>query len=319
MFWRSRKSDESKAEEREKIEEGTRKTRAAWFSRVSALFGRRSLDESLWEDLEELLIGADVGVTLTEEIIAKLRARAAREGIRESQGVREALREELVALLEGAASPSGAEDQVRPRVYLMVGVNGVGKTTTIAKLGRYLQDRGQKVLFAAADTFRAGAIDQLKIWGERVNVDVVATQPGADPAAVVFDAVQAATSRGVDALIVDTAGRLHTKYNLMEEMKKIKRVVERFQPPLPQEVLLVLDSTTGQNALAQARGFTQALGVTGLVLAKLDGTAKGGAVFPIVRELGIPIRFLGTGEKVDDLVECDAQAFVAALLETPER
>ncbi|MDP2726419.1 MAG: signal recognition particle-docking protein FtsY [Dehalococcoidia bacterium] len=314
MFWRSRKQEESKAEDKEKIEEGTRRTRAAWFGRVSALFVRHTLDESLWEELEESLIGADVGVGLAEEIISNLRTRVSQEGIREPQGVREALQQELLALLQGVATPSETEGQAKPRVYLIVGVNGVGKTTTIAKLGQYLKAQGQKVLFAAADTFRAGAIDQLKIWGERINVDVVAHQPGADPGAVVFDAIQAATSREADALIVDTAGRLHTKYNLMEEMKKIKRVVQRFQPPLPEEVLLVLDSTTGQNAIAQARSFTQAVGVTGLILAKMDGTAKGGAVFPIVRELGIPIRFLGTGEKVGDLVEFDAQAFVGALL-----
>lgn len=314
MFWRSRKTEETKAEEKEKIEEGTRKTRAAWFGKVSGLFSRRSLDESLWEDLEEILIGADVGVGLAGKIITDLQARAGREGIREPGGIKQALAEELVGLLEVSPAAAEPEDGARPRVYLLVGVNGVGKTTTIAKLGAYLQGRGQKVLFAAADTFRAGAIEQLNIWGERVGADVVAHQPGADPGAVVFDAIQAASSRGVDALIVDTAGRLHTKFNLMEEMKKIKRVVERFQPPLPQEVLMVLDGTTGQNAISQARSFTQAVTVTGLVLTKLDGTAKGGAVFPIVKELNIPIRFLGTGEKVGDFVEFDAQAFVGALL-----
>src|SRR3990172_1462053 len=314
MFWR-RKTEETKEEEKQKIAEGTRKTRTAWFGRVSALFGRRSLDESLWEELEELLIGADVGVALTDEIIEKLRTRATREGMQDPQAVQEGLREELVALLEGSTSAARDEQPGRPRVYLMIGVNGVGKTTTIAKLGKFLKDQGQKVLFAAADTFRAGAIDQLKIWGERVDVEVVAHQPGADPGAVVFDAIQAATSRGVDALIVDTAGRLHTKYNLMEEMKKIKRVMDRSQSPLPKETLMVLDATTGQNAIAQAQSFAQAVGLTGLVIAKLDGTAKGGAGFPIVKELGVPIRFLGTGEKLGDLVEFDAQAFVDALLE----
>lgn len=312
MFWR-RRSEESKAGDKEKIEEGTRRTRSAWFGRVSALFGRGSLDEALWDEMEELLIGADVGVALAQEVIERLRARASQERWG-PQGIPGALRQELLAILQGATAPALATDQGRPRVYLMVGVNGVGKTTTIAKLGSYLQSQGQVVLLAAADTFRAGAIDQLKIWGERINADVVAHQPGADPGAVVFDAMQAAASRGVDALIVDTAGRLHTKHNLMEEMKKIKRVLERFQPLPPQEVLLLLDSTTGQNAIAQARGFTQAVAVTGLVLTKLDGTAKGGAVFPIIRELGIPIRFLGTGEKVGDLVEFDAHAFVEALL-----
>ncbi|MDO8691227.1 MAG: signal recognition particle-docking protein FtsY [Dehalococcoidia bacterium] len=314
MFWRSRKSEEAQAAEKEKIEEVTRKTRSAWFSRVSDLFSRRSLDESVWEELEEILVGADVGINLAEEIIGNLRTRASREGIREAEGVRQALHEKLVGLLEAVPDPIPAEDGPRPRVYLMVGVNGVGKTTSIAKLGSYLQQQGQRVLFAAADTFRAGAIEQIQIWGQRLDVDVVAHQPGADPGAVVFDAIQAATSRGVDALIVDTAGRLHTKSNLMEEMKKIKRVVDRFQPPLPQEVLMVLDGTTGQNAIAQARSFTQTVTVTGLVLTKLDGTAKGGAVFPIVKELNIPIRFLGTGEKVGDFVEFDAQAFVGALL-----
>ncbi|MDP2659859.1 MAG: signal recognition particle-docking protein FtsY [Dehalococcoidia bacterium] len=314
MFWRSRKSEEATAAEKEKIEEVTRKTRSAWFGRVTSLFGRRSLDESVWEELEEILVGADVGINLAEEIIGNLRTRASREGIREAEGVRQALHEELVGLLEAVPAPILAEDGARPRVYLMVGANGVGKTTSIAKLGSYLQQQGQRVLFAAGDTFRAGAIEQINIWGERLGVDVVAHQPGADPGAVVFDAIQAATSRGVDALIVDTAGRLHTKFNLMEEMKKIKRVVDRFQPPLPQEVLLVLDGTTGQNAISQARSFTKTVTVTGLVLTKLDGTAKGGAVFPIVKELNIPIRFLGAGEKVGDFVEFDAQAFVGALL-----
>ncbi len=314
MFWRSRKSEEAKAAEKEKIEEVTRKTRSAWFSRVSSLFSRRSLDESVWEELEEILVGADVGINLAEEIIGNLRNRAAREGIKEAEGVRQALHEELAGLLEAVPAPNPAEDAARPRVYLMVGVNGVGKTTSIAKLGSYLQQQGQRVLFAAGDTFRAGAIEQIQIWGERLGVDVIAHQPGADPGAVVFDAIQAATSRGVDALIVDTAGRLHTKFNLMEEMKKIKRVVDRFQPSLPQEVLMVLDGTTGQNAISQARSFTQTVTVTGLILTKLDGTAKGGAVFPIVKELNIPIRFLGTGEKVGDFVEFDAQAFVGALL-----
>lgn len=315
MFWRARKTEDKKEEEKEKIQEGTQKTRADWFSRVSALFGRRSLDESLWEELEEILIGADLGVALAEEIIGKLKARSSKEGIQEPAGVRDALREELVALLASkGAEPTPTGQQARPYIYLMVGVNGVGKTTTIAKLGQRLKDQGQKVIFAAADTFRAGAIDQLKIWGERVNVDVVAHQPGADPGAVVYDAIQAATSRDMDVLIIDTAGRLHTKFNLMEEMKKIRRVVDRFQPPLPRETLMVLDATTGQNAIAQAQSFAQSVGLTGLVIAKLDGTAKGGAVFPIVKALGVPIRFLGTGEKLGDLVEFEPRAFVDALL-----
>jgi fused signal recognition particle receptor len=296
-----------------KVEEGTQKTRATWFSRVSALFDRRSIDDSLWDELEELLIGADLGVGMAEEIIQGLRAKVNREGIRDADGVRGALRGELVNILQEGVISTPPGDGARPQVYLMVGVNGVGKTTTIAKLGRYLQEHGQRVLFAAADTFRAAAIDQLKIWGQRVGVEVVAHQPGSDPGAVVFDAVQAAISRGVDVVIVDTAGRLHTKFNLMEEMKKIERVVSKFEPALSREVLLVLDATTGQNSISQAKSFAQAVGVTGLIIAKLDGTAKGGAIFPIVRELGLPVRFLGTGEKVEDLVEFDPTAFVGAL------
>ncbi len=290
------------------------RTRQAVFGQVADLFDRREIDESLWEELEELLIRADVGVPTTERIIAETRERVRRQRIKEGAAAREAFKSVLVDLLEDTASNEIALPAGQLTTVLVVGVNGVGKTTSIAKLANYWQRQGRRCVIAAADTFRAAAIDQLKIWADRAGVPVVSHQDGADPGAVVFDAWQAARSRRADVLLVDTAGRLHTKVNLMEELRKIGRVLSKNDPNAPEVTLLVLDATTGQNALNQAREFQKAAKVTGLVLAKVDGTAKGGCVFPIVRELKVPILFLGSGERIDDLEEFDARAFVDALL-----
>ena len=295
---------------RQKTEQGLQRTRQGWFQRVKGLFGGATLPEGFWDELEELLIAADVGVSTTGRLLARVRERVQRGEARGPDEAFAMLRQEMVTLLsvESAPVPVG-----HPHVILMVGVNGVGKTTTIAKLARLYQDEGKRVLFAAGDTFRAAAIEQLKQWGARVGVDVIAHQPGADPGAVAFDAMQAARARNVDVLIVDTAGRLHTKSNLMEELRKVHRVIARVDPAAPHEVLLVLDATTGQNGLLQAQAFTQAVGVTGLILAKLDGTARGGVVFPISETLHLPLRYLSVGEQPDDIVTFDPEAFVEAL------
>ncbi len=255
------------------------------------------------------MIAADVGVPTAQKLIQAVKQQASSEKLNGDQ-VRAALKNEMVNIL-CAPSPDGVA--ASPRVTLVVGVNGSGKTTSIAKLAYNLKQQGKSVLLAAADTFRAAAIDQLKLWGGRVGVDVVAHQPGADPGAVVYDALQAAQSRHIDELIIDTAGRLHTKYNLMDELKKIKRVASKIDPSAPHEVVLVLDATTGQNGLSQARHFTEAVGVNNIFLAKLDGTAKGGIVLAICAELKIPIKFIGTGEKLEDMAPFDPSAFVEAL------
>jgi fused signal recognition particle receptor len=275
------------------------------------LFDRAAIDKEVWDELEELLISADVGVTTAEKLISKVKERVSAEKL-DGSHVRAALQEEMVKLLDVPPRVTAAP-VAPPKVYLVVGVNGSGKTTSIAKLALKMKNEGKSVLLAAADTFRAAAIEQLKKQGERVGVEVIAHQPGADPGAVVFDAYQAAKSRKVDILIIDTAGRLHTKFNLMEELKKIKRVATKLDSTAPHEVILVLDATTGQNGLSQARYFTEAVGVTGILLAKLDGTAKGGIVLAIGDELKVPIQLIGTGEGLEDLVLFDAKAFVEAL------
>jgi fused signal recognition particle receptor len=299
---------------RKKLSESLTKTRRGFFGQVAQLFGRDGITEDTWEDLEALLIQADVGVDTTVEIVEHLRERVDRGLVRRSDQVRDMLREELCALLPGGVP----RNDLAPRlltVILIVGVNGSGKTTTIAKLTRYYRQMDKRVVLAAGDTFRAAAIDQLKIWGDRVAVDVIAHEPGADPGAVVYDAVRAAQARNADVLIVDTAGRLHTKYNLMQELIKVRNVLQKNVHRAPHETWLVLDATTGQNALLQARKFKEDIGVTGLIVAKLDSTAKGGIVFAISRELGLPIRFVCTGEGLDDLAEFDAEAFVDGLFE----
>lgn len=277
--------------------------------------GARKIDEELLEELETRLLMADVGMTATREIIDTLTDKVDRNQLKDSDALFTALKEELKQLLLPVSKPLVLADKpTKPQVILMVGVNGVGKTTTIGKLAKRYQAEGRKVLLAAGDTFRAAAVEQLQVWGERNSVPVIAQHTGADSASVVFDALQAAQSRKVDLLIADTAGRLHNKGHLMEELTKVHRVMQKLDPAAPHEVLLVLDAATGQNALAQARQFNESVPLTGLVLTKLDGTAKGGIVFALARELGIPIRFIGVGEQADDLRDFDADSFVDALL-----
>jgi fused signal recognition particle receptor len=275
------------------------------------LFDRASIGKEVWEELEELLISADVGVSTTEKLITIVKQRAAVDKL-DGSHVRSILKDEMIKILNVPARESNV-NIIPPKVYLVVGVNGSGKTTSIAKMAYKMKKEGKSVILAAADTFRAAAIDQLKKQGERAGVDVIAHQPGADPGAVVYDALQAAKSRGVDVVIIDTAGRLHTKFNLMEELKKVRRVAAKLDASAPHEVILVLDATTGQNGLTQARYFTEAVGVTGIFIAKLDGTAKGGIVLAICDELKVPIQLIGVGEGLEDMVTFDAAAFVEAL------
>jgi fused signal recognition particle receptor len=296
---------------REKTEQGLQRTKQNWTQRIKrALVDVEKPPESFWEELEEVLIEADVGVATTDKLVARARRRVEQEGAHSADEVVAMLSEEMAPLL-----PKQGSDAVvgHPYVILMVGVNGVGKTTTIAKLANLYKQERRRVLLAAADTFRAAAIDQLRLWGERIGVEVIAHQPGADPGAVAFDAMQAARARSADIVIIDTAGRLHTKSNLMEELRKVHRVIKRVDETAPHEVLLVLDATTGQNGLLQAKAFTEAVGVTGIVLAKLDGTAKGGIVFAISESLHLPLRYITVGEKVDDLVPFEPEAFIQAL------
>jgi fused signal recognition particle receptor len=291
-----------------RLRAGLAKTRQALTVRVEDLLGR-GIDPSFYDELEEVLIQADLGVPGTEAVIARLRERA-RADARTPESLRRALVEILSAELGEAAALTLAPP---PAVVVILGTNGAGKTTTIGKLAARLKSEGKKVLLAAGDTFRAAAIDQLEAWAQRVGVDLVRHKPGADPSAVVYDAAQAARARHADVLIVDTAGRLHTKANLMEELKKVDRVLRRELPGSPVEALLVLDATTGQNGIVQARQFKAALPLTGIVLTKLDGTARGGVVVAIARELGLPVKFIGVGEGLDDLQPFDPPAFAAAL------
>ncbi len=299
---------------RSKLGAGLAKTKEAWFKPVRRLFAGRALDEDFWLNLEELLIGADVGVETTEKLLQRLRHRVREDALIGPEETMRAFADELVKVLSVDGSGLNLPTD-GPAVILVVGVNGSGKTTTIGKLAHLLKAQGRRVIVAAADTFRAAAIDQLRVWADRAGAEIVAHQPGADPAAVVYDALQAARARRAGAVIIDTAGRLQTKVPLMEELKKIRRVIEKADGRAPDETLLVLDATTGQNGLSQARHFAEAVGLTGIVLAKLDGTAKGGIVFAIADQLKIPIKFVGTGEKLDDLAPFDPRQFVAALLE----
>ncbi len=300
------------------IQESLTKTRQTFFGRLAvSLFGTGDVDEAFWEQLEESLILADVGVELTLEVVANVRQRAESRAMHKTADVEAILRQELVRILS-ANQRRYLPDERRLSVVLVVGVNGSGKTTSIAKLARFHQERGDRVLLGAADTFRAAAIDQLRVWGGRVGVDVIAHRQGSDPGAVVYDTIQAAEARGANVVIVDTAGRLHTKHNLMAELQKIRTVAAKQVHQAPHETLLVLDATTGQNALSQARVFRDTAGVTGVAIAKLDSSAKGGIVFSIARELELPIYFVGTGESFDDWAEFDAEAFVAGLFERQE-
>lgn len=294
------------------IRESLSRTRQTVFGQIATALGTGDITDETWEDLEALLIQADVGAPTTMHLIDQLRERVRREGLYRSEQLFEALKSELRAIL---ALPPVFELE-EPRlltVAMIVGVNGSGKTTSIGKLAHYYQGKGRKVMLAAADTFRAAAIDQLVIWGERANTPVIAGQPGGDPAATAYDGIRAARARGYDMLFIDTAGRLHTKFNLMKELEKVYGVCRKSVHAAPHEVLLVLDAPTGQNALVQAQKFKESVNVTGVVLTKLDSTAKGGMVFAIYRELGLPVRFIGTGERIQDLAPFDADQFVEGL------
>lgn len=295
----------------ERLKEGLTKTRKGFIEKVETIFTGRKIDGETLEELEEILIASDVGAKAAFEIISAISGKAKHGEIRNADSAKEAMKKEMVSIL-GYSQPIVIYGD-RPFVILAVGVNGVGKTTTIGKLASRFRSEGLSVLLAAGDTFRAAAIEQLEIWAKRTGAQFVKHQSGSDPAAVAFDAIVAAKNRGVDVVIVDTAGRLHTKSPLMEELKKVKRVIEKAMPGAPQEILLVVDATTGQNALRQTEMFNEALGVTGIALAKLDGTAKGGIVFAIKKELGIPVRLIGIGEGIDDLRDFNPEEFVEAL------
>ncbi len=301
------------------------KSREGFSKRIRNILRGGKIDDDVFEDLEATLIQADLGVETTMELVEKMRARVKSDKLSDAEQLYSVLEEELIAIVSPDSDDSNATDSApdsdvpsadsKPHVTLVIGVNGVGKTTTIGKLANLYAEKKRKVLVAASDTFRAAAIDQLEIWAERSGADIVKHKPGADPAAVAYDALSAATSRKCENLIIDTAGRLHTKTNLMEELKKIRRVLGKLDPTAPHEVLMVLDATTGQNAISQARQFGDALGVTGIVLTKLDGTAKGGIVIAIHREFGIPVKYIGLGEGIDDLKPFHPEEFIKALFE----
>jgi fused signal recognition particle receptor len=303
-----------------RLKQGLSKTSASLGEGMASLFlGQKAIDDDLLDELETRLLTADVGVEATTAIIGNLTKRVARKELADSGALYKALQEELVGLLKPVEQPLVIDAAKQPYVILVVGVNGVGKTTTIGKLAKKLQLDGKKVMLAAGDTFRAAAVEQLQVWGERNQIAVIAQHTGADSASVIFDAVQAAKSRGIDVLIADTAGRLHTKDNLMEELKKVRRVIGKLDETAPHEVLLVLDAGTGQNAINQAKQFNQTVSLTGLALTKLDGTAKGGVIFALAKQFGLPIRYIGVGEGIDDLRPFQAQAFVQALFEEREQ
>ncbi|MDR9425679.1 MAG: signal recognition particle-docking protein FtsY [Marinobacter sp.] len=307
---------ESRVSVFERIKKGLGKTRASLTGGMADMFSvGKKIDEELLEDIETTLLMADVGVTATSEIIDSLTDKLERNQLKDGEALRKALREQLQGLLKDVTTPLEIDTSKQPYVILMVGVNGVGKTTTIGKLTKKFQSDGKSVMLAAGDTFRAAAVEQLQVWGERNDVPVVAQHTGADSASVIFDAIQSAQSRGTDIVIADTAGRLQNKDNLMSELEKVVRVMKKLDDSAPHEVMLVLDAGTGQNALSQAQVFQQAVGVSGITLTKLDGTAKGGIVFAIARQLQLPIRYIGVGEQVDDLRSFDAETFVDALFD----
>ena len=300
----------------QRLKQGLTKSRETWVQKIGTIFQNLQWDEKSLEEMEESLLTADVGVKATDKLMQALRRQSPADSDDLSQDMSAKLQAAMVDMLRGSVTaPKRAPLSARPWVIIFLGVNGVGKTTTIGKLAAQYRNEGKKVLLVAGDTFRAAAIEQLDAWGQRVGVDVVKHKAGADPSAVVFDGMQAAKSRNVDVLLIDTAGRLHTKVHLIEELKKIRRVITRELPDAPHETLLVLDATTGQNGLQQARVFKEATDISGIVLTKLDGTAKGGVIISIQEELGVPVQFIGVGEDVEDLQPFEAESFVQALFE----
>ncbi|WP_321835403.1 signal recognition particle-docking protein FtsY [Pseudomonas kulmbachensis] len=303
-----------------RLKQGLSKTSASIGEGMASLFlGKKVIDDDLLEEIETRLLTADVGVEATSVIIKNLTQKVARKQLTDADALYKSLQDELAAMLKPVEQPLKIESRNKPFVILVVGVNGAGKTTTIGKLAKKLQLEGKKVMLAAGDTFRAAAVEQLQVWGERNNIPVIAQHTGADSASVIFDAVQAAKARGIDVLIADTAGRLHTKDNLMEELKKVRRVIGKLDEDAPHEVLLVLDAGTGQNAISQTKQFDQTVALTGLALTKLDGTAKGGVIFALAKQFNIPIRFIGVGEGIDDLRDFESEPFVQALFAERER
>jgi fused signal recognition particle receptor len=296
------------------IRESLSRTRQSVFGQIAGVLGMGEIDEDTWDDLEALLVQADVGVPTTLALIESMQERVSRDGLTRTDQLVQVLKKEMRAVL-ASPPPFELEQSRQLTVVMVVGVNGSGKTTTIGKLAHKYRGDGRRVMLVAADTFRAAAIDQLKIWGERADVPVISGQPGGDPAAITYDGIRASRGRNYDLLIVDTAGRLHTKFNLMKELEKVYSVCKKSVHQAPHEVLLVLDASTGQNALVQAQRFKESVNVTGVILAKLDGTAKGGMLFAIYRELGLPVRFVGTGERLQDLAPFDPDQFIDALFE----
>lgn len=314
------RSEETKVGFFARLKQGLSKTSASIGEGMASLFlGRKTIDDDLLDELETRLLTADVGVEATTQIIQRLTQKVARKELADADALYKSLQAELAAMLKPVEQPLKIASQHKPFVILVVGVNGAGKTTTIGKLAKKLQLEGKKVMLAAGDTFRAAAVEQLQVWGERNKIPVIAQHTGADSASVIFDAVQAAKARGIDVLIADTAGRLHTKDNLMEELKKVRRVIGKLDADAPHEVLLVLDAGTGQNAINQAKQFNQTVELTGLALTKLDGTAKGGVIFALAKQFGLPIRYIGVGEGIDDLRTFEAEPFVQALFAERER
>lgn len=299
-----------------RLKQGLAKTRAAFTHSMANLFlGKKALSQDLLNDIEMALLTADVGVETTEQLIKTLTTKLARNELNDTQAAFQCLQEEMKNILRPRALPLSVPAEIKPYVVLVVGINGSGKTTTIGKLAHYYKQQKKNIMLAAGDTFRAAAIQQLQIWGERNHVPVIAQQPGADTAAVIYDAMEAAKARGIEVLIADTAGRLHTQSNLMGELQKVKRVLAKLDASAPHEILIVLDATLGQNALNQVKQFNEAIGVTGIALTKLDGTAKGGIIFAIAKQTPIPIRFIGVGEGINDLRPFEADQFIDALFE----
>jgi fused signal recognition particle receptor len=299
----------------EKLKEGLSKTHQGFVEKIDQLFlGKKSIDQDFLDELEGLLFSADLGVKTSSQLIEGVQKGLKRGELQEPEKVKDFIKQEIFRILKSGENPLTIDfSQTKPFLFMVVGVNGVGKTTTIAKIAHQYSSQGKKVLIGAADTFRAAAVEQLEVWAKRVGADLIKQSKGSDPSAVAFDSIHAAKARNADLILIDTAGRLHTKVNLMEELKKVKRIIARESPGAPHEVLLVLDATTGQNAISQAKLFNEAIGVTGIALTKLDGTAKGGIIIGITEELKIPIRYIGVGEGMDDLREFNASEFVQAL------